>query len=55
MGEFLYLSNEYDEMKDIAQLHTVPILVEGENGVTMEDINKGYHIFSTEGPPPKGW
>lgn len=55
MGQFLYLSNEYDGMVDIAELHTVPILVEGEKGVTMEDINKGYHIFSTESPPSGGW
>lgn len=55
MGEFLYLSNEYDGMTDIAELHTVPLVIEGENGVTMEDIAKGYHIFSTEPPPPEGW
>ena len=46
----LYFDDEYKEIPDVADLTTVPILI-GDEGVTMEDIRKGLHIFSTTEPP----
>lgn len=49
-GDMLYFDDEYKEIPDVADLTTVPILI-GDEGVTMEDIRKGLHIFSTAEPP----
>lgn len=49
-GDMLYFDDEYKEIPDVADLTTVPILI-GDEGVTMEDIRKGLHIFSTTEPP----
>lgn len=45
----LYLDAEYDEMPEVATLQTVCIQT-GDKGVTMKDVEKGLHIFSTEAP-----
>lgn len=45
----LYLDSEYDEMAEVAQLQTVCIQC-GDEGVTMKDVKKGLHLFSTAAP-----
>ncbi|KAG8313633.1 Magnesium-dependent phosphatase 1 [Homalodisca vitripennis] len=48
-GDMLYLTDDYEKIADMANLGMVCILV-GHQGVTMSDIKRGFHVFSTESP-----
>ncbi|XP_054276654.1 magnesium-dependent phosphatase 1-like [Macrosteles quadrilineatus] len=48
-GEMLYLVSKFEDVEPIADLGVACILV-NEGGITMRDVRKGFHIFSTESP-----
>uniref|UniRef100_A0A1B6MT26 Magnesium-dependent phosphatase 1 n=1 Tax=Graphocephala atropunctata TaxID=36148 RepID=A0A1B6MT26_9HEMI len=48
-GDMLYLVDDYEKVEEMADLGMVCTVV-GPQGVTMEDVKRGFHVFNTESP-----